>query len=203
MRTKICGLTTEREVRQAVGAGADAVGFLVRVPVDSHREISVERAHELARATPPFVTTVAVTMPASPEEAGAVAVDTGVDAVQIHEAGFEGGEELRRRGIKLIKKARPGETLPDEADAYVVDTEGERGAGGTGETHDWSETRAFVERVDRPVVLAGGLTPDNVAEAVREVRPFAVDVSSGVERDGSKDDELVRCFVERAREAGR
>jgi phosphoribosylanthranilate isomerase len=89
--------------------------------------------------------------------------------------------------------------LDGHADALLVDSTDESGAGGTGETHDWERAAALVEDLDTPVVLAGGLAPANVGRAVRTVRPYAVDVASGVERDGAVDPERVRSFVAAAR----
>lgn len=200
-RAKICGLTSEREVEMAVEAGADAVGFVVRVPVDTHRQVTVERAHRLVDSVPPFVTSVAVTMPPTVEEAGAVAVDTGADVLQVHDPEFAGGRELQEHGVNLLQRARLDEEPPEHADAYIVDAEDEEGGGGTGETVDWDAAAGFVEDVDRPVVLAGGLTPDNVGTAVEEVEPFGVDVSSGVERGSEKDPDAVEDFVEAVRRA--
>ncbi len=200
-RVKVCGLTTEEEVAAAVDAGVDAVGFVVDVPVDTHREVSVERAHELAQTVPPFVTSVAVTMPSTSSEAGAVYRDVAADVLQIHSSGFTGGGELRSHGVTVLQKAELEGDTPVDADAYIVDSEGEEGRGGTGETADWTLAREFVEDSSLPVVLAGGLTPDNVAEAIEEVEPYGVDVSSGVERRDEKDPGLVREFVDEVRGA--
>ncbi len=198
-RVKVCGLTTEEEVELAVDAGVDAVGFVVDVPVDTHRELTVERAHELAKTVPPFVTSVAVTMDKSAAEAGAVYRDVAADVLQIHDSDFTGGGELRSHGVNLLQKTPLTGEPPEEADAYIVDSEGERGRGGTGETADWNAAAEFVDRSSRPVVLAGGLTPDNVAEAIEEVEPYGVDVSSGVERGNRKDRELMEEFVTEVR----
>ncbi|MFC7167739.1 phosphoribosylanthranilate isomerase [Halospeciosus flavus] len=205
-RAKICGLTREADVAAAVDAGADALGFLVDVPVDSPREISPARAADLVDAVPPFVTTVLVTMPETPERAVDLVERTGVDAVQVH-GDFAATDlaslvaRVEARVLKTVDAANPerARRYNGIADALLVDSTDASGAGGTGRTHDWDVTADLVREVDAPVVLAGGLTAENVAEAVRTVDPFAVDVASGVESEGGvKDHTAVRQFVSRA-----
>ena len=210
-RAKICGLTTETDLKAAVDAGADAVGIVCDVPVDTPREVTPERAATLVAAAPPLVTTVLVTMPSGPERAIELVEGIEPDVVQIH-GGIRQGN-LAYLGAKIdadvflaidaddVASAR---RYDDLADALVVDSADERGAGGTGETHDWDRTRVAVDDLSSPVVLAGGLTPDNVAAAIDAVDPFAVDVSSGIEAEpGRKDHDAVRAFVEAAQAAGR
>jgi phosphoribosylanthranilate isomerase len=209
VRVKVCGLTSEADLGVAVDAGADAVGFVTDVPVETPREVSPDRARELVEAVPPFVTSVLVTMPGSVAECVDLAEHVGVDAVQVHGdlSPAEVGQ-LRAAFVGDVLVATDHATAPTYADAVdglVVDSVDAAGAGGTGETHDWERTREVVRRLDVPVVLAGGLVPSNVADAVRTVRPFAVDVASGVEREddpGRKDHDAVRTFVSRARRAG-
>ncbi|QLD90411.1 phosphoribosylanthranilate isomerase [Natronomonas salina] len=202
-RVKVCGVTTREDLETAIEAGADAVGFIVDVSVDTPREIADQRAVELARATPPFVTTVLVTMPDRPEATVDLASRVQPDVVQVHGDLTPG--DLAYLSAKVhgdVVKAASPEEAPDYdtvADALLVDSLDEAGAGGTGETHDWERTRELVDSLSSPVVLAGGLTPENVAEAVEVVRPFAVDVASGVESEpGRKDSEAVAAFVEAA-----
>lgn len=202
-RVKVCGVTTREDLETVVGAGVDAVGLLVDVSVDTPREISDERAVELARATPPFVTTVLVTMPERPEATVELASRVQPDVVQVHGDLTPG--DLAFLSAKVhgdVVKAVSPETAPEYdtvADALLVDSLDESGAGGTGETHDWERTRELVDSLASPVVLAGGLTPSNVAGAVDVVRPFAVDVASGVESGpGRKDADAVAAFVEQA-----
>ncbi|MFB6163738.1 MAG: phosphoribosylanthranilate isomerase [Haloarculaceae archaeon] len=207
-RTKICGLTRARDLAAAVAAGADAVGVTAEVTVDTPREIPVERAAELVAAVPPFVTSVLVTMPESVERAVELVDRVEPDAVQLHGT-------LEPEEIAAVRERTPVSVLAavdaegDDAGAYaaaadalLVDSVDEQGGGGTGQTHDWTRTRELVADLDVAVVLAGGLTPENVAEAVATVRPFAVDVASGVEDGGGvKDHDAVRAFVERAARA--
>jgi phosphoribosylanthranilate isomerase len=195
-RVKICGLTSPDDLRVAVEAGADAVGLLVDVPVDSPREIDTQRAVEIADAVPPFVTSVLVTMPDSPERTVELVRTIEPDAVQIHGDAGVGDlayltSSVEAKVIKVVDAADPeaARRYDDVADALLVDSVDDDGAGGTGETHDWDRTAEVVSSFDSPVVLAGGLTPANVADAVRTVEPFAVDVASGVDRDEGADDE--------------
>jgi phosphoribosylanthranilate isomerase len=204
-RAKICGITREDDLEAAVEAGADALGFTAAVTVETPRAVSVERAASLVAEVPPFVTTVLVTMPETTGAAVDVVRVISPDAVQLH--GALGPEDMaavrRQTATKVIAAvdatADDIEAYAASADALLVDSVDEQGAGGTGETHDWDRTAALVADLDLPVVLAGGLTPENVTAAVETVDPFAVDVASGVERDGGrKDHEAVEQFVARA-----
>ena len=209
-RVKICGLTTAEDRDAAVEAGADALGFVVDVPVDTDRELEPDRAAELIDDAPPFVTTALVTMPEDADRAVELHEATGADVVQLHndlppEAVAAVAEETGARVLKAVS-ADPEQArrYARVADALLVDSRDETGAGGTGHAHDWETTRAIREAVDVPVVVAGGLAPDNVAGAVRTVDPFAVDVSSGVERrEGRKDHDAVRAFVDAVAATGR
>lgn len=211
-RVKICGISSEQDLRVAVDAGADAVGFLVDVPVDTPREVNPARAAELAAAVPPFVTSVLVTMPSAPERTVDLVDTVSPDVVQIHGDASAGDLAYLSANVETnVVMAVDADALgtahryDDIADALLVDSVDEDGAGGTGRTHDWSRTRELCDAVDVPVVLAGGLTPENVGDAVRTVDPFAVDVASGVERsrvdDATKDPDAVRRFVTEARRA--
>ena len=213
-RVKVCGITSREDLQVAVAAGADAVGLLVDVPVDSPREITPTQAKQLAAATPPFVTTVLVTMPETPESVVELADAVGTDAVQVH--GELGTGDLayltasvEAQVLKTVDAAAPEQArrYDDVADALLVDSVDDDGAGGTGRTHDWDRTAEVTADLDSPVVLAGGLTPENVAAAVQTVDPFAVDVASGVESEtpgangGRKDPDAVAEFVENAKRA--
>lgn len=206
-RVKVCGITSETDRKLAVDAGADALGFITDVPVDTPRAILPERAKELVRGVPPFVTSVLVTMPTSPEQTVDLVHDVNPNVLQVH--GQLSAGDLAYLASKVdaaVLKTVDASNLDaahryDElADALLVDSTDENGAGGTGRTHDWDATRALREEVQSPVVLAGGLTPENVADAVESVEPFGIDVASGVEvSGGEKNPDAVRAFVKNAK----
>ena len=211
-RVKVCGITTAEDRDVAVAAGADAVGLIAGVTVDTPREIGLDAAADLAGGVPPLVSSVLVTMPEDVETAVERVARGEPDAVQVHGLG---PDELVALAHALTAADSPGtsviaavdadaddarlEATADAADALLVDSIDEEGGGGTGRTHDWERTRERVAALDVPVILAGGLTPGNVADAVATVDPFAVDVATGVEREGGlKDHDAVREFVRRA-----
>ncbi|MCU4751502.1 phosphoribosylanthranilate isomerase [Halobacteria archaeon AArc-curdl1] len=210
-RVKLCGITRQDDLEAAVEAGADAIGIVCDVTVDTPREVTAERAAELVAATPPLVTTVLVTMPSGPERAIELVEAVEPDAIQVH-GGMRPGDlaYLRAKSNTNVFLAVDADDVAtadlydDIADALVVDSVDESGAGGTGETHDWTQTRAAISTLESPVLLAGGLTPENVAEAIRTVDPFAVDVSSGIEAEpGRKDHDALTRFVTSARHASK
>ena len=202
-RVKICGLTDETDLAAAVEAGADAVGVICDVGVETPREVSVERARSLVAATPPFVTTVLVTMPNGPERAIELVERVEPDAIQLHGALPPGDLAYVRSRVEAklivaigVDDVRDVARYEDLVDAIIVDSVDDSGAGGTGETHDWERTSEAVDSLETPVVLAGGLGPSNVASAIGAVDPYGVDVASGVEAsDGRKDHDAIRAFV--------
>jgi phosphoribosylanthranilate isomerase len=202
-RVKVCGVTSEADLGVAVDAGADALGFITEVPVDTPREVESGVAADLVAATPPFVTTTLVLMPETTGHAVSLAQTIQPDVLQLH-ADFDPEElqfvraESSTKLVVAVDAAEPDRAreLDAVADAVLVDSTTEEGAGGTGETHDWEATRDLAIDLNSPVILAGGLTPDNVAEAVSTVTPYGVDVASGVESDGgTKDAAAVRAFT--------
>jgi len=203
---KVCGITSAADAALAADAGADAVGF-VFWPMSSRR-IDPDKAAAISRALPPFVLRVGVFVDTKAEEMARLADQVGLDLLQLH--GDEPPEAvvgLARRALKAIrvgKGFRAEEALRyDKAAGLLVDTRlpGETMMpGGTGVPFDWSLVREVRERASF-LMLAGGLSPDNVAEALSAVRPDAVDVSSGVESlPGRKDPEKVRAFVRNVRD---
>jgi phosphoribosylanthranilate isomerase len=204
-RVKICGITNGADRDAAVRAGADAVGVIVDVPVETPRETDPGRARDIVAGTPPFVTSVLVTMPESVQAAVTLQKRVGAAAVQVHTTLDPGevGALGERLDADVLAAVGPGADLAayaDAADAVLVDSVEESGGGGTGKTVDWERTREAVSGLEGPVVLAGGLTPGNVAAAVETVEPYGVDTASGVERtDGRKDHDAVRAFVANAR----
>ncbi|MDG5775973.1 phosphoribosylanthranilate isomerase [Haloarculaceae archaeon H-GB1-1] len=202
-RAKVCGITREDDLDATVAAGADAVGLIAGVTVETPREISLSRAADLAGAVPPLVTSVLVTMPEDEATARERIDRVRPDAIQVHGLSTEGVAALADAPAQVIAAVDANDPqlhdYADAADALLVDSLDEQGGGGTGETHDWEATRERVSNCTAPVILAGGLTPENVASAVETVDPFAVDVASGVEASGGvKDHDLVETFVERA-----
>lgn len=199
-RIKVCGLTRVEDVQAAVAAGVDAVG-LVFYP-DSPRHVSIEQAVELCRHVPPFVTVVGLFVNASRAEVHRVIEAVPLNLLQFH--GDETADQCEGFGLPYLRVARvrPGVDLLEfasqfaSARALLLDT-WTPAYGGSGESFDWSLVPASCPM---PVILSGGLTPDNVAEAIRQVRPAAVDVSSGVESaKGIKDAAKIRAFVSAVR----
>jgi phosphoribosylanthranilate isomerase len=205
---KICGITTPEDARLAVDAGADAVGFVFWFM--SPRKVDPARAAAIVRELPAPVLRVGVFVDAPRDEMLRICDEVGLDLLQLH--GEEPLEALVDPPRPALKAVRVGKQFaPEEALRYasraaglVVDTRlpGETQLpGGTGVPFDWSLVAGLADRVGF-LMLAGGLSPENVAQAVRAVRPHAVDVSSGVERmPGRKDPARVRAFVEAARAA--
>lgn len=205
-RIKICGLTREADVDAAVDAGADAIGFVLYAR--SPRAVSVARAGELARRLPPFVMPVCLFV-----NADAALLDAALQAVPQTLLQFHGDEtpaqceavhRATRRPYLRAARMAPGFDLLDFAAAHasaagiLLDAHVE-GYGGGGKAFDWSLIPA---NVPRPVVLSGGLHPANVIDGITHVRPWAVDVSSGVETaKGLKDAALMRQFCDAVREA--
>lgn len=199
-RVKICGITNTTDLQAAAAAGADAIGVICGVPVDSPRELDADAARELIDLVPPFVTSVLVTMPSTVAEAVALAEEIRPDVVQIH--GTLDATELQQlaedhtvmRAV-AVEEEELINTLDGIVDAILLDSPDEEGGGGTGMVHDWDSSRSLVRQLDTPVILAGGLTPENVEEAVKAVSPYGVDVASGVEVASGKDHEAIRRFV--------
>ena len=200
-RVKICGITNLEDARLAVKYGADALGFVFYE--GSPRHVFPETVREIISHLPPFVTTVGVFVNAPPQEIREVMDLAGLDVVQLH--GDEPQEEcsLFPRVIKAfrVRELSDIERLKGySVSAYLLDAYDPEVPGGTGQTFNWDI--AVEAKKYGPIILAGGLTPENVADAVSRVRPYAVDVSSGVEaQKGKKDHEKMRLFIHRAKRA--
>jgi phosphoribosylanthranilate isomerase len=201
-RVKICGITTAEDAADAVEAGADALGFIF-VP-GTPRAVSPEAAGRIVATLPPFVTAVGVFVDRPVQDVLDIAAHCRLQAVQLH--GEEPAESARLIPLKVIKairvkdaeSLRPLGTYP--AQAFLLDAFVEGTPGGTGSVLPW-DLAAQVSGVAR-IILSGGLRPENVDQAVRLVRPYAVDVSSGVElRPGRKDRQKVREFIAAVRRA--
>ncbi|HII07810.1 MAG TPA: phosphoribosylanthranilate isomerase [Methanotrichaceae archaeon] len=202
-RAKICGIRDDGARDVAVAAGAEAVGFVVEIS-RSKRSIGREEAKGLIEGLPPFVSSVIVVEPESIGEAAKLALDTGADVIQVNDTlSFEELKALRERvPLKLVATipAKPdmldeARSLAKVADALLLDSFDGGKLGGTGTVHDWDLSADLVKNIDVPVILAGGLNPENVAEAIKTVMPYAVDVSSGVETDGEKDPKKIEAFL--------
>ncbi len=200
---KICGVTRPGDVESAVAAGADAVGFVLYER--SPRFVPLERLRELTALVPPGVLRVGVVVNAPLQRVLRAAAAGGLDVIQFHgdesDALLVGFAAARVwRAVRLESGANVETAARCPAERLVVDAGDGALRGGTGKVCDWSLAAELARR--RPVLLAGGLTPANVAGAVRQVRPWGVDVSSGVEAaPGVKDSDLVREFVAAARAA--
>jgi phosphoribosylanthranilate isomerase len=201
VRVKICGITNPEDALAAVDFGADALGFLFFQ--ESPRYISGDHAASIIRQLPPFITTVGVFVNEKPEQIQNIVLRTGIDAIQLH------GDEppalctLSRRVIKAIR-VKSLESLDPligyqgKVSAFLLDTYTSDAFGGTGRIFNW-DIASYAKQFGR-IILAGGLTPDNVAEAVRQVTPYGVDVSSGVEsQKGKKDHAAMKAFIRKAK----
>ncbi|MFZ6002351.1 MAG: phosphoribosylanthranilate isomerase [Actinomycetota bacterium] len=200
MFVKICGVTTEEDALLAVAMGADAIGFNF-VP-SSPRSLATSRAADIAKRLPPEILTVGIFRDHAPERVVELTHQAGLRAAQLH--GHESAEDTRwvRERVPVVIKAFPGgdpelARAPGYgADIVMIDS----ASPGSGRVFDWSLAEGAPSGLR--ILLAGGLTPENVAEAVGRVRPWGVDVASGVEAaPGVKDATRMRLFIRAAREA--
>jgi phosphoribosylanthranilate isomerase len=202
-RVKICGITSVADGLAAARHGADAIGLIFYPP--SPRLVTLDRAREIAASLPPFVGRVAVFVNPAASEVDAVIRACRPDLLQFH--GEEAADFCRSFGVPYLRalRMRQGvdllESLSPYGDAagWLLDAFREELYGGTGEAFDWG---VIPRGLARPLILSGGLDSGNVAEAIRRVRPWAVDVSSGVEAaKGVKDERRIAAFMERVRDA--
>jgi len=202
-RVKICGITSPEDGAAAARQGADAIGLIFYPP--SPRLVTIARARAISAALPPFVARVAVFVNPSAAEVDAVVRECRPDLVQFH--GEEGPEFCRASGVPYLRavRVRRGVDLLEslspfhDAAGWLLDAYREDLYGGTGEAFDWG---LVPQPLARPVVLSGGIDAGNVGEAIRRVRPWAVDVSSGVESaKGVKDERLIAALVAGVRNA--
>lgn len=196
-RVKICGITRPGDAAEAARLGVDAIGLVFHP--HSPRAVDPDAAAAIVRGIPPFVAAVGLFVDAPAEAVRAVLAIVPLDLLQFH--GREPAEYCRAFGRRYVKAlavsagsdpAAQAARYPDAA-AWLFDTAVDGRSGGTGRTFDWGH---LPQGLERPVILAGGLDPDNVAAAVRAVRPYAVDVSSGVEAaKGIKDPARMAAFM--------
>lgn len=200
-RVKICGITGADIALGAVEAGADALGFVF---AESRRRLTPEAAREIIRKLPPFVTTVGVFVNEDLATVCRIADYCGLDLVQLH--GSESPEycrEVNRPVLKAIRVAGAGDLeqmARYQVRGFLLDTFIPGQPGGTGQTFPWHLAREAGKYGN--IIVAGGLNPDNVHQALTEAEPYGVDVSSGVETDGVKDLAKIREFISRVRRHG-
>ena len=201
VRVKICGITRVEDALAAAAAGADAIGLVFYAK--SPRAVDIEQAREILAALPPFVTSVGLFVDAERSELERILASVPLDLLQFH--GDESVQQCEAFGRPYIKalRVKAGDDIAAQVARYpsaqgiLLDAYVEGVPGGTGEAFDWS---LIPQTLSKLLILAGGLRPDNVAEAVSRVRPYAVDVSGGVEASkGVKDVEKVDAFIRAAR----
>lgn len=196
-RVKICGITTTEDALEAVNAGADAIGLVFYAP--SPRYVTIEQAQQIVAAVPPFVSVVGLFVNAPTKQIESVLTQVRIDIVQFHgdEAPSE-CEQIKLPYYKAIRVKADTNLLQCAAEfkhakALLLDTYTEAAFGGTGLVFDWS---LIPKNITKPVILAGGLVPENVSFAIQQVRPYAVDVSGGVElTKGIKDSAKIAAFM--------
>jgi len=199
---KICGITDYEDASIAVGLGAGALGFIF---ADSPRQITPQKARDIIRAMPPFVKTVGVFVDEGPAAIKEIIHYCGLDLVQLH--GDESPDlccELMPYTIKALRikdesSLRTSRIYQGKVRALLLDTYSKDKAGGTGKTFNW-QLAIKIKKLGIPIILAGGLGPANIDGAVSTVRPYAVDVNSGVEeRPGKKSHTLMKDLMEKVR----
>jgi len=210
MRTKVCGIRNMDDAQTAIRAGAHALGFLVGITHVAEDKISAEDAKAIIAQLPPFVSSVLVTHLTDKDEIIALATRLGVSTVQIHDYISPADVAYVRKALPFCKIIKAIHIIDREealqmmhdfesvADALLLDSRTKDRLGGTGMVHDWNISALIVEQSRVPVILAGGLTDENVYDAVMRVRPFGVDVNSGVERNGWKAEDKVKKYVSEA-----
>jgi phosphoribosylanthranilate isomerase len=226
VRTKICGIRSPEEIELAALYGADAVGFITEVPVESPRKLDSGTAAYLVSKVPKSLSSVLVIMPDNSDTAVEMIEKIKPDIVQIHSrlpllelevikentdipiiktlsVPVKGETSGKKTGNEapvsnLLEKVRLLEDA-DVVDSILLDTARPEKPGGTGCVHDWTLSRWISEETRLPLILAGGLKPENVREAIKAVSPYAVDTASGVETSGKKDAMKIRNFIEEVR----
>lgn len=211
VRTKICGITSLEDSYLVSHSGSDAVGFLVGQEHQSNAFISPDLALEICKNLPPFLTSVMVTHLVDPDEIIHLARTINPRVIQLHSDLSIDTIKRIRSGVhqplilkvsvidqSALEKAQSLEPFADAILLDSIDLATDR-VGGTGMVHDWTISKMIVESIQKPVILAGGLNPSNVKNAICKVQPWAVDVNSGVTRNGKKDKDLVTGFIRMAK----
>lgn len=199
IKVKICGITNYDDAAMAVDLGADALGFVF---ASSPRRVDIDNAMGIIKKLPPFVQSVGVFVNENIKKINDIAEYCGLDNVQLH--GDESPEACGRLMPRTIKALRIKDNsnpknyseYKDMVKAFLLDTYSEKSMGGTGKTFNWDVALKF-KTLEVPIILAGGLKPSNIRDAINKVKPYAVDVSSGVEeRPGKKDHSLLKKLFE-------
>lgn len=213
MRVKVCGISRVEDALAAAEAGADAVGCLVGLEHGSPDRVEPATARAVFSVLPPFVSKVLVTHRIKLGEVSDLVRETGATVVQLHGDFPLVAIPALREAVPYVSIVKCVHVTGEDsvaaaraaarvADAVLLDTKVRGRIGGTGKTHDWSISARIVEASSKPVILAGGLNPDNVADAIARVRPYGVDANSGTRgTGGSKDHAKLRAFVANARAA--
>lgn len=205
-RIKICGITNAKDAQYCASLGVDAIGLIFHP--DSPRYLRVEQAIQIIESVPAFMTTVGLFMDADAATVSTIIDSARLDCLQFH--GEESAEYCHQFGIPYIRAIpmgdmRSGIAMRDSMNQYhrscgfLFDSHTQNSAGGSGKIFDWTQ---IPEDIANPVILAGGLNPDNVQSAIHTVKPYAVDCSSGVEyRPGKKSHEKIKQFIEKVNDA--
>ena len=202
-RVKICGITRPEDAHAAVSAGADAIGLVFYAP--SPRAVTLSQARQIVDVLPPFVTVVGLFVDATTEFVEQTLSDVRLDLLQFH--GNESASECARYKTPFLKAIRVRQDTNllqccldfRDAQALLFDAYSDAAVGGTGKTFDWS---LIPQRLPKPIILAGGLSAENVTSAIKQVRPYAVDVSGGVEASkGIKDAARIAAFMHAVEQA--
>lgn len=209
VKVKICGIARIEDALDCTRLGADAIGVIAEVPVDTPRKVSVDEARRIFDALPDATERFLVIMPQNLKEAIDLYESADPDVIQLHskeplsfvealkgELPCKLAKTIHVQGHSSIEKALENSRY---CDYLLLDTPSKVG-GGSGRTHDWAISKMLVERVNVPVIMSGGLNPLNIVDAINTIKPAYVDASSGVEsRPGVKDPKKVKLFIERAK----
>lgn len=213
MKVKVCGIKTPQDALMCVHYGADAVGLLVGQSHASNDFITKEQARKIVECLPPFCSSVLVTHLENADEIISLTKFIGNTTIQLHSPIIETEVEKIHESlpwvklVRLVHVATDGTITTDYSafqytDAYLLDSFNlvTNQVGGTGLTHDWNTSAKIVRMVDKPVILAGGLNPENIAEAIKTVAPWGVDINSGLKNsEGFKDEQKVKRFITAAK----
>ena len=212
MRVKFCGTTSLLDMQSAIDAGCDAVGFIMGVTHQSSDFVTPAEAAKMVRHLPPFIEPVAVTHLQETEDLIELVNSSHCTTLQIQNIVEPSEIDVIRDALPYLKIVKAvhvmdesaiemGKRYEPYADALLLDTRTREKLGGTGIPHDWNISAAIVANSAIPVILAGGLTPENVGAAIQKVRPYGVDVHTGVRKDGVRNPERTLAFAREARNA--